>query len=1341
MARRCCEADARGLCESCSEAAQHGRAARTPPPRAAHETPPFALLLAALLTLCSAVPSGAKPLALDPTKPIAHYLHRSWTAEAGVPAGIRSLAQTSDGYLWLGTEAGLARFDGRKLTTFTQTNTPVLPGHAMEVLLALRDGALLIGTKGGGIALLENGKFSAFTSNEGLRSDEITALLEARDGTIWIGTGAGLNTWDRRGAFRSIPTFEGNAVSALAEAVSGDIWVGGSAGVAHLSGGSWKTFGSAAGVAVTAVSAIVSDRDGVWLATRGNGLLRFAGGEFRLFTERHGLANDYILSLAAANGALWIGTAGGGLTRFADGRFSHFRSTDGLIGDYVWSVIEDRDGMLWIATEQGLNRLKTPSVAMIDTSHGLSHKVALPILQSRSGEVWIGTAGGGLNRYAHGVFTNFTTADGLGTNVVISLAEDRDGSLLIGTTGGISRFSSGTIRDASLSDEGAQLVALSMLVDRSGSLWIGTQGSGIYRHDRNGLTNYTVRDGLAGHRVYDFLEDRQGRLWIATGDGGLSLFERGRFFNLTSTNGLPTNAISSLTEGRDGTLWVPTSGAGLVRIQNGKISTISTKNGLPDDAIHRVLEDERGDLWLSSNSGIFRLSRQTLQDFDAGRIQSLVFRVFRSDEGMASRECNGGVDPAGWKMRDGSLWFPTMAGVAIIDPKAIANSVVRPAPVIIEQVTVGREARDPHTAVSYLAGPHDLQITFTSPTLSAPGALTYFYMLEGFDAGWINAGERTVAYYTQLPHGDYRFHVVARTPDGVATLAGEPLPVTVRPRFFQRRSFYIAIALVCAAAAYLVYRARIHVLKTRERELRALFDERARGEEALRRSEQHFRSLIENASDMILTLSPDERIVYASPSVHPILGYTPDELRGQLVSDFIPAREEAAAIAALYDPVIRSDAGGSVSFRFRHADGTSRLIEAKARHLRASEGEEAIILNCRDNTERQLLQNQLEQASRLTSLGRLAATVAHEFNNVLMGIQPFADILERQPGDQSVVRSSTERISAAVKRGRRITQEILRYARPEEPQFIDISVRDWVEALAPELRALAGPAVQINVNVSGELAIRGDREQLHQVMTNLILNARDAMPSGGTIGIDAVVADPRESLPLGIVPATGRYIRLTVRDSGAGMPDEVRTHIFEPLFTTKRSGGTGLGLTVVHQIIRRHGGDVFVESAPGEGSAFHLLFPLVEQLAPAASLPVETAAQEGNDPSGGRALRIVIVDDEHAIREGLEVLLASEGMEVATAGTGAEALDTIGAFQPDVVVLDIGLPDVDGAHLYERIAADWPQLAVIFSTGHGDQSKLQEYLSRSNVAFLLKPYDFSTLVEALRRQVERTGEQ
>jgi signal transduction histidine kinase len=371
---------------------------------------------------------------------------------------------------------------------------------------------------------------------------------------------------------------------------------------------------------------------------------------------------------------------------------------------------------------------------------------------------------------------------------------------------------------------------------------------------------------------------------------------------------------------------------------------------------------------------------------------------------------------------------------------------------------------------------------------------------------------------------------------------------------------------------------------------------------------------------------------------------------------------------------------------------------------------------------------QLEHANRLTSLGRLAATIAHEFNNVLMGISPFVELLRRSDIAYERRLSALDHMASSIQRGRRITEEILRFTSPPEPVFEAVPLRQWGQAIAQELRSLLGLQYQVHVEVEdGTASAYADIGQLHQIISNLVINARDAMPDGGVITLRARREAPGARFDFGVVPQVENFVHFEVADEGAGMTAETKRHIFEPLFTTKRHG-TGLGLAITHQVVQRHGGMIFVESEPGAGTRFHIFLPAASSNVPARGRETPPAAV-----APPNAWRVLLVEDDPNVATGIALLLQEEGFIVDVVNLGGEALEAVERTSPDVVVLDIGLPDIDGKKVYELIAAKHPDLPVVFSTGHGDERKIEPYLSRGNVAMLLKPYNIEVLVSAIRR--------
>jgi len=492
----------------------------------------------------------------------------------------------------------------------------------------------------------------------------------------------------------------------------------------------------------------------------------------------------------------------------------------------------------------------------------------------------------------------------------------------------------------------------------------------------------------------------------------------------------------------------------------------------------------------------------------------------------------------------------------------------------------------------------------------------------------------------------------------------------------------------------------------------------------VRRSEDYFRSIIEHASDIIVVVGSDGHIRYGSPSVERVLGYPRRILAGISSLHLIHPDDAQRGAAFLARQIAEPAASQTIELRARHRDDSWRSFEMVATNLVRKGQTSAVIINARDITERKLLEAQLLQANRLGGLGRLAATVAHEFNNVLMGMQPFAELMQRPEATPEIISRGAGHISNSIQRGRRIVLDILRFSQPHVPVTAAVDVGEWWEGFAPEAEAVLGNSVEVVSTIPKRgLHIVADRSQLSQVLANLVANARDAMPRGGTLTVSANGLDADAKFRFGVVPYPERFVQISVRDTGQGMTHDVIDRIFEPLFTTRASGGTGLGLAVAHQVITQHAGHIFVESEAGRGSTFHLFLP--KCAAPAIDHDAPVPARK---PA---AQKLLIIDDESSISEGIAALLEQDGIDVQSITSGLQATQAIVRFHPDVVVLDLGLPDMDGREVYARIRELEPLLPIIFATGHGDRRILHDRLNDPHTRFLQKPFEIASLIEMI----------
>ena len=753
--------------------------------------------------------SGRTAYALDPSRELSQFGHEVWLTENGLPQNtVHAIAQTADGYIWIGTEEGLARFDGVKFTVFDKQNTPAIESNYIRSLLADRQGGLWIGTAQG-LVRMANGKFTLFTRDDGLPSETIQAVYEDRESNIWVATANGLGLLKTGGltTFTAKERLISGSIQALLEDSSGALWIATPYGVGRLKDGKFTNYTVRDGLGSTSVRAIQEDKNGrIWFGSLG-GLTSFDGNRFTTYTTRDGLPNDRVISLQAErDGDLLIGTARG-LCRFSNGRFSVFNAGEALATNTILSLLEDLEGNVWIGTESGgINLLKDTKFTTYTLRNGLSNDLVKSIYEDHEANIWIGTDGGGLNVLRNGKLLAYTTRDGVSSNVVLSLAGDNAGNLWVGTPEGLNRFNGGKFTKYTSADGLASNDVRSLRLDRHGNLWIGTRG-GLTRMKNGVFKTFTEVDGLPNDLITTLHEDSKGNLWIGT-FGGLGRLTNDEFTTFTTSDGLSSDAVISLHEDSDGTLWIGTNGGGLNRLKDGKFATYTTRNGLLDDVVYRILEDGQNNLWLSCRKGIFHVSKKELDDFASGASASIAPVAYGTADGMVTRECSGGGDPAGWRGSDGKLWFPTIKGVAMIDPERLKTNSHAP-PVVIEQIRIGDQSFAPSDRLELPAGTTRFDLDYTAPSFVAPEKVRFRYKLEGFDKDWIDSGTRRIAYYTNLRPGTYTFRVIASNNDGVWNETGATMSLYLKPYFYQTYWFYALCLLALIILAWLLFRLRL----------------------------------------------------------------------------------------------------------------------------------------------------------------------------------------------------------------------------------------------------------------------------------------------------------------------------------------------------------------------------------------------------------------------------------------------------------------------------------------------------------------------------------------------------
>ena len=778
-------------------------------------------------------------------QPQPRYVRESWTTAQGLPqSSVRAILQTRDGYLWLATFGGLARFDGTRFVVFDTTNTPNLRSNRILALFEDRGGTLWIGTETGGLSSQRDGVFRSFATPA-----EVSAIGENRDGSLWIETPDG--TLRMRNGRLAKDRYRYPRL----EASDGSTWFNDRGVAARLRNGTVQRYESIVldryplG-AFPIWPAMAEDKHGiVWIHAQ-TGLFRIANG----VSAQVAKPGEVLATSIDPKGEVALLTP---------------RSlAGGPRQDDVYCMAVDREGNVWIGTgTSGLHRLKRARITSYAEEEGVSDPNIVAITGDGAGGLWL--AHRHLYRFHNGTIT--TASPDVAAR---ALYTDRDGSLWTGYTGA-THLVDGRVQ--ATYPELGKVRAIQR--DRAGTLWAGTFEStaGLYRF----VDGTWQRYGTNRADVNTILAGRTGALWVGTVQG-LTKIEGNTSRTYTMKDGLSNDYVRAIYEDADGVLWIGTYGGGLNRLKNGVIRSITRDAGLFDNVVSSILED-RGNLWMSCNRGVFRVSRNELNDYADGRRRSVNSIAYGTGDGMRATECNGGGQPAGWKDVDGKLWFPTLGGAVSVDPAPINAA---PPPVVIEEVRVDRARLDSHATVVIPPGHSDLEIQYTGLNLTAPEKTRFRYRLAGYDRTWIDAGERRVAYYTNVKPGNYRFLVTASNEDGVWNPNGASLDMEWKPRFVQTRWFLALCVALAFSLAWIGYRLRVRQMLRRTRLLETKVAERtaeiADVNEMLRRSHDDMLTILNQWQTAVLTTDAGGRVVFLNRAAEHLVGRTitsQDDLR------------------------------------------------------------------------------------------------------------------------------------------------------------------------------------------------------------------------------------------------------------------------------------------------------------------------------------------------------------------------------------------------------------------------------------------------------------------------------
>ncbi len=1227
------------------------------------------------------------------------FVDTAWRNEEGLPqATVKAIAETGEGYVWVGTEGGLSRFDGQRFETFDVRRASGC--QSVEALDVDASGRLVVGTPCG-VLFAEDGRLGPQTIHvPDRRSHPLTSLVASVDGTIWIGTSAGLG-FVRNGAIEMLAGSEQANVASLALAKGGGAWVGAVGALGRVDGAQrYQIVARTAGP----VRAVREMRDGtVWVGTA-DGLKRLEAGALVDDPRASLLRDEEILSLhEGRDGQLYIGLQAGGGLRVLDGPATRqlWRTRNPILNVRVTRA----GGILYGTQADGLHLLHRPLFRVIQQG-AATHEPAWSLFAGPSDELWVGSRMGLLLLTDDAEEPRLVATIASVRTDVLSVIRTREGVVWAGMRDRLVRVEGGgaTSRTFGVKDGLPDALIGGMVQDRHGRVWIGT-GSGLALVDGDRF----VPRAPTGTRVFAMLEGEADDLWVACADGLHLLRDGEPALHLTARDGLPASFTSSLAKTRLGVL--AGGAAGLALLRDGKVvGALRGHDGLPADDILGILADDRGRVWLTTNFGVAFVTEDALEAYFSGKSRAVQPRTFGVGDGLPVLECNGGTSSSPiLRLRNGEIAFPTMRGIVRFDPAEVGPPPP-PSRAVVEGIRLPDGEIHPRFTRALSPGERNVRFEFTAIALASPSRVRFVHQLEGFDGSPSAPSAERSAYYTNLPPGSYRFRVRGCDVEGVCEPEGAVLAVDVEPLVYERRGFWAALALAAMAVGALAYASRTQQLRKRATELGERVAERTR---ELARANEELQTAFRAAAS-------------AQAAVEALLAEIPLSI---LVYRDGTLRYVNAAGCVLLSASTEDLVGSSVGAEWRAGPevpvttpGGKQILAEILRSPFVWTGEPADLVIARDVTEERQLELRAATTERLAALGTLAAGVAHEINNPLAYVTANVDhvrsVLAQQPNSDADAREALAEASDGARRIAIIVKGLTTVARAADDRVeaVDLGavVSSALTIAGAEIRHRARTEVR---GFEGLPAVCGDATRLGQVILNLLTNA--AQSFGGLV-------EDRNLITVVGSRGEGDTVRVEVTDTGSGIPRDHMPRLFDPFFTTKPVGeGTGLGLSVCHGIVRTLGGEITVKSEVGVGTTFTVTLPTWRG---GAAAPISVKAER----TCTRA-RVLVIDDDPRVARALGRTLRAHDVTLAQSADVALARIRSGESY-DLVLCDLMMPGMNGVGFYGALERERAALLpnVVFMTGGIFTKDVARFIEQSAVVCLQKPISADALIRLVR---------
>ncbi|MBD3225003.1 MAG: response regulator [Caldithrix sp.] len=1306
---------------------------------------------------------------------------------------IFDIDQDGYGFIWIATDQGLFKYDGYHFTHYTAdpNNINTLSHNKVHQITPdpQDENILWLATDLGfdRLSIREEAFNHYFVNN---KIQQVKQIVFDYADNMWIRTAAGAvfqfdtenPTFHKQWPAKPTPHINSSLkANYLFATKSGDIWLSifrlGLAKYQHDS----QTFDTIPFKYArnenkdNIVEIIEGSRSNLWVCTDLGHLYSFniLEGQYELVPIRrrkHDVVNNRIISMHRnENGNLWLGRIATGLDIYnpQTGQLSNYRydphDPRSISANDIQTIFKDRNGNIWLGTtNQGILKTTLPIYEFQtyrqnkEAKHHLSSEKIYDIYEDSKENIWLATAKGinQLNRQSGLIKHYLYNADTREGHYVTALVSDGQKRLWAGTIHNgllsynpfLDQFSPDTYLEKTF-DLDYNLKVFTLLLSNQGYLWIGTINQGLFRYnpqEKSGRRWVHIKGdttSLSNNTVLSIFEDSQKNIWIGTTEGVSRFLPLENAFlhykmTLGDSSGTNTPSVRSINETKGGFIWFGTSSRGLVRLNtnDGTIQTYTKMNGLPSNKITAITKDRFDNLWISTKEGICYFNQRNEAFSAFNQNNGLILTIFNSNSAYRNPE-------------SGEIFFGGKHGLVSFFPQRI-KTINYETPLLITSLRLLREYDLIKTSKKFhktfnqpdeikLSYEHDLFIiNYAALNFKDPDVIKYAYKLEGLHDKWNHVGSTNFATFVNPPPGEYTFRVkTLRNPYNQQTSSAS-LSLIIVPPFWQELWFRLSSVVLFVLLVFGIVQWRLKIVKKRNRELQQVNERlnneinfRKQVEELLRKGEQKYRTLVESMNESVFALNQDGNFIFANHITAERMQIKQHNLIGKNIYRVLDKPYAETIMKEVWD-VLKTSTSKMIEMKYP-LNEIECFFQIYIHPLKGEvENEPQVLCIGIDITEQVTLEEQLRQSQKMEAVGKLAGGLAHDFNNLIAIIQGYSDLIRDDFNNHGLLKESVDEIDKASVRAENLIRQLLTFSRRQviQPQVLNLNF--IITEMQKMLTRLIKEDIELWTRFDQDLKpVFVDRGQIEQILVNMVINARDAMPEGGKITLftqNVVISETKASQIEGVTP--GEYILLKVEDDGIGMHKETVDKIFEPFFTTKEAGeGTGLGLSTVFGIIKQNYGFIEVESKPGIGTRFLLYFPSVDEK---IQLERPEVLKEITD---NKHEKILVVEDESGLRNMILKRLKMYGYEVYTACDGQEALNIIETNQNiEVVLTDVVMPRMKGYELVNQIRAKGNHdIKVIYMTGYHGESSFFSNITDKQTSYIQKPFK----PEELNRQI------